>query len=436
MKIQLAPIAALLSTLFFSIGAQAASEQDLQNSFDPYAKGFPQFPGVKPGLVIDKTNLEHYKEILDPGLQYVIQNDWHQIKVGPTTQFEINQKFIAATRQHLNKAQLGPRVGDIDQHISGRPFVEEPDLKDPRAGEKLAWNFRAGAGVGDSGVIYPFYWRYRDLMSGKIEKTIKFSFNILKFKHRIEDPAPEIKPNAADLAVAIYAKVYEPQDLKNTQLLILHADNDHKPQDAYMYLGFQRRVRRMAPGQYTDAFLGSDVMIEDFEGFNGRISDMKWHYKGAQNLLLPMFNHRDMKLATDLPVEKDGYQFIDVNGQGGCFPDITWQLRKTFILEVEPLDPKHPISKRLFYLDAQSMHIVRALIYDRKGLLWKVGTLGKTHPDAHLPQNKDLGSPVDDIFSAVDVQTKRCTTGQFKARVDHKANPPSLFQVQNLRGGD
>jgi len=54
--------------------------------------------------------------------------------------------------------------------------------------------------------------------------------------------------------VAIYAKVYEPQDLKNTQLLILHADNDHKPQDAYMYLGFQRRVRRMAPGQYTDAF--------------------------------------------------------------------------------------------------------------------------------------------------------------------------------------
>ena len=55
MKIQLAPIAALLSALFFSISAQAASEQDLQNSFDPYAKGFPQFPGVKPGLVIDKT---------------------------------------------------------------------------------------------------------------------------------------------------------------------------------------------------------------------------------------------------------------------------------------------------------------------------------------------------------------------------------------------
>ena len=112
------------------------------------------------------------------------------------------------------------------------------------------------------------------------------------------------------------------------------------------------------------------------------------------------------------------------------------QLRKTFIVEAEPLDSKHPISKRIFYLDAQSMHIVRALVYDRKGELWKVGTLGKTHADAHLPQNKGVGMPIDDIFSAVDIQAKHCTTGQFKGYLDLKNNPPSLFQVQNLRSGD
>jgi len=28
-------------------------------------------------------------------------------------------------------------------------------------------------------------------------------------------------------------------------------------------------------GQSTDAFLGSDIMIEDFLGYNGRIMDMK-----------------------------------------------------------------------------------------------------------------------------------------------------------------
>ena len=51
-----------------------------------------------------------------------------------------------------------------------------------------------------------------------------------------------------------------------------------------LYLGFQRRVRRLAQGQVTDSFLGSDLMIEDFEGYNGRVSDMKWTYKGTKNV--------------------------------------------------------------------------------------------------------------------------------------------------------
>jgi len=428
--------ATLIMNLLFAtwqLQAMAATDQDVENSFNPYAKGFPNFNGLKPGLIIQKNNLEQYKAVLDPGLQLVIANSWYEIKVGPTTEFPINPKFVEATKANLNKTRLTGKVGDIENYITGRPFVEEPDLKDPRAGEKLAWNFRAGAGIADNAVITPFYWRYRDLVNGRIERTVKFAFNFLKFKHRINEPAPEIKPNPSDLSVAIYAKASEPQDLKNTQLLILTAEDDHKPQDAYLYLGFQRRVRRMAPGQYTDAFLGSDVMIEDFEGFNGRISDMKWTYKGTQNLLLPMFNHNEMTLANDLPPEADGYKFINVTGQGGCFPDITWQLRKTYILEVEPLDPKHPISKRIFYLDAQSMHIVRTLIYDRKGDLWKVGTLGKTNADAHLPENKGVGMPIDDIFSAVDIQAKHCTTGQFKGKLDFKNNQPSMFQVQNLR---
>jgi hypothetical protein len=62
-----------------------------------------------------------------------------------------------------------------------------------------------------------------------------------------------------------------------------------------------------------------------------------------------------------------------------------------------------------------------------------VGTLGKTNADAHLPENKGVGMPIDDIFSAVDIQAKHCTTGQFKGKRDFKNNQPSMFQVQNLR---
>jgi hypothetical protein len=53
-----------------------------------------------------------------------------------------------------------------------------------------------------------------------------------------------------------------------------------------------------------------------------------------------------------------------------------------------------------------------------------------------LPINKGSGIPIDDSFSMVDLQAKHCTTGQFKGQVDPKLNPPRMFQVQYMRGGD
>jgi hypothetical protein len=142
------------------------------------------------------------------------------------------------------------------------------------------------------------------MQSGQVEKTIKFNFHFLNFKHRVKDaPVPEVTPNPSELFRAIYVKALDPQDLKNTQLLIQRYEDDQKLDDAYLYLGFQRRVRRLATGQTTDAFLGSDLMIEDFEGYNGRISDMKWTYKGTKNVILPMWNHNELKLAADMPAE-------------------------------------------------------------------------------------------------------------------------------------
>jgi transposase len=61
---------------------------------------------------------------------------------------------------------------------------------------------------------------------------------------------------------------------------------------------------------------------------------------------------------------------------------------------------------------------------------------GKSNPDHHLPVNKGNGIAIDDSFSMGDLQSKHCTTGQFKGQVDPKLNPASLFQVQNMRGSN
>lgn len=414
----------------------AATEADVEKSLYPYKGGVPSAPGVTPGTIINKGNVSSFEAVLDPSLLRHLQEGAVEITVGRTTSFDLHKSYVDATKENVAKVKLGAKPGELVGYVSGRPFLEEPDAADPRAGEKLAWNYRYGMNWGDGLAISPFYWQYRNMDSGKVERNILFNFYFLKYTHRVNQaPTPEITPNPSKLFRATYVNVQEPQDVKNTQLLIQRYEDDLKQDDAYLYLGFQRRVRRLSTGQTTDAFLGSDIMIEDFEGYNGRISDMNWKYKGTANMLMPFYNHNDMKLSDEYK-EADGYKYVSFGGQGGCFPNITWQLRKVYILESSPLDPNHPVSRRVHYMDAQTSAMSRTLVYDRKGDLWKIFMVGVSHPDFHLAKNKGSGVVLFDTFSMIDLQAKHCTTGQFKGQADPQMVPVNLFNVQNMRGGN
>lgn len=429
---KLKKIAIMLAAFLPIATVQAASPEDIENSFYPYKNGFPTVDGVTPGMVINAGNVDAAKDVLDPEMFKHVKDGWLEIKVGETTDYILHEGYVNATKDNLNKTKLGSQPGEISGFLAGRPFPEEPDMSDPRAGEKLAWNFKYGYNWGDTAAIYPFYWRYRDLQSGKVEREIKFNFHFLNWKHRVNyEPLPEVTPNPSEIFRSIYAMVEEPFDVKNTQLLIHRYEDDLKRDDAWLYLGFQRRVRRLASGQTTDSFLGADLMIEDFEGYNGRISDMKWTYKGTKTVLLPFYNHNDMPLTDEF--NDPEYKFVDFGGQGGCFANVTWQLRKAYVLESVPVDGNHPVGKRVHYVDAQTFTFPRTIIYDRAGKYWKSWYIGQAHPDHHLPVNKGTGVSVDDSFSMVDVQAGHCTTGQFKGQVDPKLNPQTKFSVQNMR---
>lgn len=424
-------VAVMAASVNASVAVIASPE--VEQSFYPYKNGAPSYSGLSTGTVINQGNLDKFGDVLDPAMKNFVKQGWTEIKVGETSSFDLHPNYVKASEKYLGKTTLGEKPGEINGFIAGRPFPEEPQSSDPRAGEKLAWNFKYGYNWGDSAAITPFYWKYRNMNTAKVERNIKFNFHFLNFMHRVNQaPIPEFTPNPAGLYRALYVKVSEPFDVKNTQLLIHRKENDLERDSSWLYLGFQRRVRKLASGQVTDAFLGSDIMIEDFEGFNGRISDMNWAYKGTKEVLMPFYNHNDMALAEDLK-ERDGYQFIDFDGKGGCFPKITWQLRKVYELESTPIDENHPISKRVHYIDAQTYTIPRTITYDRKGEMWKSFTIGQAHPDHHLAKNKGSGVSIDDSLSMIDIQASHCTTGQFKGQVDPSLNPRNMFSVQNMR---
>ncbi len=408
------------------------TEALLRNAFDPYADGPPNYPGYEPGIRIDASNLPEYVEALPEGLARVIGEGGYVLDTRPTFSIEISQNYIQATREQFGQVTLGDDVGDVRGFRAGRPFVEEPDPEDPRAGEKLIWNFQYGYAAGDALSVDPMHWTYKKLSDGSIDRRLELEGHLLNVMGRVDkEPKPELKPNRDKILRSLYLNVREPFELRDTQLLMHRYIDDSQRDDAWMYNGSARRVRRLATGQTTDSYLGSDLMIEDFGGYNGRISDYRWHYVGTASLFMPFYRHSELEtFATDPPPQRDGYQFVAFGGQGGCYPLIHWQLRKVYILDGVPVDPSHPLSRRRLYLDAQTFTIPYEDIYDSAEKLWKIYIVGQAHPDFYEgSEHADTGASFFEAFTVVDLQAGRCTIGQFYLHPNSKKVKPRLFET-------
>ena len=385
-----------------------------------------------PGISISADNIGEFSEYLDETLVELISTNHFTIQVIATEAFENHPKYVTATLDNNGSASLGAGPGDLQAYISGRPFAAEPNREDPRAGDKIAWNMRH-AYVGDSGLIEPFYWQYRNIRNEKLERELSFSAKSLHFKHRVvQQPIPELPNNSAEIFNGLYLQVLAPPDLRNTQLLIHRLEDDTKQEQGWLYLGTQRRVRRLPTGQNTDAFLGSDIMIEDFLGYNGRIKDMVWQYLGTKDVLMPFYRHNELHLS-DRTNPSDGFRFVEFSGKGNCFPKIKWQFRRAHMIEVSPTWADHPLSKRIYYVDTETYLPAYGRLYDRSGDLWKFALAGYSHPDHHLPKNKGSYAPIIDAVTMIDLQAQHCTTLQFRTLVNVDSNKASDFAVQELR---
>ena len=57
-------------------------------------------------------------------------------------------------------------------------------------------------------------------------------------------------------------------------------------------------------------------MIEDFEGYNGRISVHNWECGGTRKLLAPFYKHNEIELEPEAPNTPDGFKFAKNKGAG------------------------------------------------------------------------------------------------------------------------
>jgi hypothetical protein len=387
-----------------------------------------ELPAV--GVVLTKENVSYYSDFIDVPLKQLIEQGYVSITVGETFTVPMNENFAIQTEKHQNTATINHKNGHLLNYKDGLPFSDAIGINDEQAGLKIAWNIRYTYG-GDSSIVDPFIWEYRNMKNDKIERTISFVGKTLRYKHRVSSlPETNLSDNKAGIFSAIYLLAKKPYDLKNTQLLVHRLEDDSARERTWLYLSVQRRVRRLPSGQSTDAFLGSDIMIEDFLGYNGRIKDMTWTLLSREEILVPFFKHTE--LSTDKQ-DPTNYDFGQFHGKGHCFPNVPWQVRKVYKLEAIPKWTQHPLSKRIFYVDAETFMPVLGRFYDRSGDIWRMAIGGFSHPDYHLSENKGSGVMIPSLITMIDVQAQHCTTLKMKTSINPASVTRKNFTVQSLR---
>jgi hypothetical protein len=327
---------------------------------------------VPVGTVIDKTNIEKYKEYFSPGMQWIIEHDV-SVRVGPYKKIEHPPPFNSATEKYSSQVKLAEDGSHLLNHVAGMPFTSI-DPNDPWAATKHMFNFNAAIAVDDLDL------RNFDCDTGtvgsngeplKVERHFLLEhIRRLYFRERlVVDPKPEMpSKDDARYKEALYP-IVEPFDLKGTGFTLNRYLDHNRQDDTWLYLPQLRRVRRLSSAQRSDALFGQDTDQDSYAGYAGNVAWMAWKYLGEKTILGSFHSE-------NLPVKW-------LPPSGNYMHDDVWEPRDVVIVEGVSRLPQYAYSKRVIYIDKEVTRIPYTDMYDQAGELWKIWV--NNYKVAHRP---------------------------------------------------
>ena len=355
--------------------ADTTISESIRSTFYPYRTEVALHQGITPGMILGQQNWQVAEKVLPVEIARLVQAGDLSIVVQETTDLPARQAYISATEQHANAVSLdgGYRV---HSYQGGRPFpVIDPT--DPRAGEKVAWNFRYRD--------MPDSMEMRGTMqgvnnAGTIDRSNIGRMRIRFGMHRVGEEANDSQWQERGIHIKAMFESLAPSDQEgNMRITTLYDDgnqaNDdlsYSPQNRRTRKGYMNMLARMGGGRY-------DVLAEEQPPFFfiGYLHEYNWTYKGEQVMLVPGFLRADA---------------LTFSGKNNWYPNVPWELRRVIALEATPKG-QHPYSKRVFYLDAQTYTLFSVLSYSLQGELVRLSLIVHGNPD-FVPGARGIRLPV------------------------------------------
>ena len=343
------------------------------------------FADVAPGDVIDKTNWEKAQGLVPEKLLEMVKRGEFILPV-EDTEYKTRECFpkfaLDAMETNMGKYDLNEddwiietASGKPAKGIIGLPFPEiDPD--DPEAATKLMYSREYVAYILGSlrnTFQTPFLTRsgYQRTQKGKMYQMVMDG-----------NPKSAAKSNPDGMTKYQIFRVLSPYDIAGTAIMTWRYMDPQKEDNTFGYIPAIRRVRRMSPGNRSDALFGSDFSVDDTSCFDGKVTAMDWRLVGKREALLPfaecgkgrIVRNDEGEWETTEGVKELIYGYQKEGWQGAPWAPTNWVWVKhpAYVIEMKAKDPYYNYGPQELWVDSEAFVAAYKVINDKAGRYWKM----------------------------------------------------------------
>jgi hypothetical protein len=155
----------------------------------------------------------------------------------------------------------------------------------------------------------------------------------------------------------------------------------NKQDNSFAYSPMIRRVRRMSAANRSDAFMGSDLAVDDANGYDGKVSAFTWKILRKQEALIPILDVEPQRIVRNEFGEWEttkqikpviyGYQKEGWQGAAWAPTNLCWVKRPVYIIEMKAKDRYYNYGVQYIWVEAEVFGCSFKVIHDKAGDYWK-----------------------------------------------------------------
>lgn len=325
-------------------------------------------PEIKPGTYSykDKGKYPGLKELMIPA-HYEMFNpgapphagNFPEIKVVPPRQYYWALPIAEATKKYMGHTKLDNQ-GYIqnETYIAGYPF---PRPEGKFKAQQIVYNWEKRYLKGENIYIIEnllgFNKKLKIDFRGAVQWwELRLHGRVLLEPYGWYDQRAQKMGEAGGIAI----KYVAPRDMYGNAFSVQYYVNPDHFDQFLLYVNALRRIRKMTATDSQDAVGGQDMTYEDKDAFAQKISPNRYPFK------FELISEREYLVPAPT---WDGSLYM--TSKGFEYHNIEFERRPLYVISLTQLDNNHVYSKRILYIDKETLMLFYTQCFDQKGRLYR-----------------------------------------------------------------